>query len=368
MKIKFNYLKSDFKAYSKIITKWKLLIKSSDFTLGKYVDKVEKSFSKYFGSKFVISVNSGTDALILALKALNVKKGDEVITAANTFYATAGAIVACGAKPILVDVNDNYQLDDKLIIKKISKKTKVIIPVYWGGDAPDMIKIAQIAKKFKLKIVEDSCMAIGGKYGNKHPGTFGDIGCFSFHPLKTINAMGDGGLVCTNNKKLYEWMKKYRNHGMVNRNEISIWGVNMRIQPLQAIVVLEGLKKINSNIKKRNNNAILLDSLLSDLSSFIKIPDRSKEKIHTFTLYMVRAKKRNKLLSYLIKNQIDAKIHYPKPLCSQKPYLEISKNEKFPNAINQSKQLITLPIHQFLDSKHIFYMSKKIHDFYLSNS
>ncbi len=365
MKVPFNYLPFEFKNHNKIILEWKSLIKSNDYTLGKYVNSVEKKFSKFFGSKYVIAVNSGTDALILSLKALGVKSGDEVITAANTFYATAGAIVACGAKPVLVDVNDNYQINETLIEKRITKKTKVIIPVYWGGGIPNIDKIIKIAKKYNLYVIEDSCMGIGGKFKKRHPGTFGDIGCFSFHPLKTINAIGDAGMLCTNSKKLYEWIKKYRNHGMRDRDNIDFWGVNMRMQPLQCVVVLEGLKKINKVIRTRNVNANYLDLNLRKLNKFIKIPERNKKNLETFALYMVRVKRRDKLIKYLNKHNIEAKIHYPKPLCLQKPYIKYNDKYISKNAIQQSKELITLPVHQYLSKDQMKFMIDKISKFYI---
>ena len=142
-----------------------------------------------------------------------------------------------------MDCDDRYQIDINQIIKKINKKTKAILPVHWAGASPDMLKICQIAKYYKIKVIEDACMGIGGSLNTKHPGTFGIIGCFSMHPLKSLNVMGDGGMIVTNNKKIYEWMNKFRNHGMQNRDKIDLWGENIRLQPLQAIVALNGLKK-----------------------------------------------------------------------------------------------------------------------------
>ncbi len=363
MRVDFNYLQSEFKNYGKIISEWKKLIKSCDYTLGRYVEKVQLSFANYTGSKYCIAVNSGTDALILSLRSLSISYGDEVITSANTFYATAGAIVACGAKPILVDVDSRYQINVEEIHRKISKKTKAIIAVHWGGASPDMMAIKKIAKKFNLFIIEDACMGIGGSCNGKHPGTIGDIGTFSLHPIKTLNAIGDGGFFVTDNKKIYNWAKIYRNHGMINRDQISMWGVNMRMQPLQAIVAIEGLKKIDSVIKKRNLNAAYLDSRLSTLSDFITVPKRVKKNKETYSLYMVLVKNRDRLYKYLKKNKIDCKIHYPIPLSSQKPY-SLKQNNDFKVANSQAKSLITLPIHQYLSKKHLNYMFKKIETFY----
>ena len=265
MKVPYNYLPMEFRSSDRIIKNWKQLIKSTDFTLGKYILEFEKKFSKYIGAKYVISTNNGTDALILSLKSIGVKKGDEVITVCNTFYASVGAIVACGAKPVLVDCDERYQININEIEKKISKKTKAIMPVHWGGASPDMFSIIKLAKKYKIQVIEDACMGIGAKINKKSPGTFGIINAFSMHPLKSLNVMGDGGMVATNNKKIFNWIKKFRNHGMIDRDNIKFWGVNMRLQPLQAIVAIEGLKKIDNVIKKRNENARKMDQLLSKL-------------------------------------------------------------------------------------------------------
>ena len=236
MKVPFNYLNQQFRNDSIYINKWKKLIKSSNFTLGEIVDSFEKQFAKFVKSKHCIATNSGTDAITIGLKSLGVKPGDEIITVCNTFYATVGAIIACGCKPVFVDCDERYQIDISKIKKVITKKTKVILPVHWAGASPDMKKIKNLAKKNKIKILEDACMGIGSKIYLKNPGTFGDIGTMSMHPIKTLNVMGDGGMIVTNNDKLAKWIRKYRNHGMKDRDHIDFWGVNSRLQPIQAIV------------------------------------------------------------------------------------------------------------------------------------
>ena len=365
MLVPYNYLPYEFKNTRIIFKEWKKLIKTTDFTLGSKMLEFEKKFSKYIGVKYCIATNNGTDALILSLKALGIKKGDEVITVCNTFYATVGAIVACGAKPVLVDCDSRYQIDHKKIISKITKKTKVIMPVHWGGASPQMNEIIKIAKKYKIHVVEDACMGIGAKIYGKSPGTFGIVNAFSMHPLKSLNVMGDGGMVVTDNKRIYNWLKKYRNHGMIDRDHIDIWGINMRLQPLQAIVALEGLKKIDSVIKKRNENAKKMDNLLLNLYPNIVIPKRPKGYRETFALYMCLVTNRDKLLKYLIKNKIEAKIHYPLPLNKQKAAKNLKLNQRnFTVANEQAKTIITLPIHQYLSKKHIDYIAQKIKNFY----
>jgi aminotransferase EvaB len=367
MKVEYNYLAKEFRENKKIFSEWKNLIKSTDFTLGRYVDKFEKKFANFVKAKYCISTNNGTDALILGLKALNIKKGDEVITVCNSFYATTGAIVSVGARPIFVDCDDRYQIDIDGIEKKINKKTKAIIPVHWGGASPNMYKIVSIAKKYKIKILEDACMGIGGDIQGKHPGTFGDIGAFSMHPLKSLNVMGDGGAVVTNNKKIYEWMKFYRNHGMINRDEIIMWGVNYRMQPLQAIVALEGLKKMSKNLEIRRNNSIFLDSELLKLNKFIKLPFRPKNYKETFALYMILCEKRDQLKKFLEQSNIETKIHYPIPLHKQKAFTKIFGRKKMNNSDYQADRLLTIPVHQFLSKNQLKYIILKIKKFYKYN-
>ncbi len=365
MIVPYNYLPFEFADTKNIFAQWKKLIKTTDFTLGKKMIEFEKKFSKYIGAKYCIATNNGTDALILSLKSLGIKKGDEVITVCNTFYATVGAIVACGATPVLVDCDSRYQINYKNIEKKITKKTIAIMPVHWGGASPEMSKIMKIAKKYSLHVVEDACMGIGAKIKNKSPGTFGIVNAFSMHPLKSLNVMGDGGMVVTNNKKIYNWMFKYRNHGMIDRDHIDFWGVNMRLQPLQAIVAMEGLKKIDRIIKQRNKNAKKLDKELKKLSPKIILPNRIKGYKETFALYMILAEKRDELLEYLHKRKIEAKVHYPIPLNKQKASKMYNYHQKdFIIANQQSKKLITLPIHQYLRNNQLDFMIKSIKNFY----
>jgi dTDP-3-amino-2,3,6-trideoxy-4-keto-D-glucose/dTDP-3-amino-3,4,6-trideoxy-alpha-D-glucose/dTDP-2,6-dideoxy-D-kanosamine transaminase len=366
MKVPYNYLPQEFEDVSEIINGWEKLIKSSEYTLGPYIENWEKKFAKFVNAKYCISTNNGTDALILALKALNLNSTDEVITVANTFYATVGAIVAVGAKPVLIDADDKFQMNVDCIEEAITPNTKVIMPVHWGGSSPEMNEICKIAKKNKLTIVEDACMGIGGSINQKHPGTFGEIGAFSMHPLKSLNAIGDGGMLVTDNERLFNWMSKYRNHGMVDRDHIDFWGVNMRLQPLQSIVADIGLTKLNTTIAKRNKNASILDKGLSRLTDLVKVPKRTPGNIETFALYMATFYKRDELKKYLIINDIEVKIHYPIPLHKQKAALSTCSfnPEKLKNVEIQSQTLLTIPVHQFLNDNHMHFILKKIFEFY----
>ena len=365
IKVPFNYLPFEFSKHEKIFLKWKKLIQSTDFTLGKFMEEFEENFKNYVSVKYCFGTNNGTDALILSLKALGIKEGDEVITVSNSFYATAGAIDAVGAKIIFVDCDHRYQIDYKKIENKITKKTKAIIPVHWAGASPQMEKIIKISKKYNIHIIEDACMGIGASVNLKSPGTFGTIGAFSMHPLKSLNVMGDGGMIVTDNHDIASWIKKFRNHGMINRDKIDFWGVNMRLQPLQAIVANEGLKKIDRVIKQRNINAKILDNELQNLAPDIIVPERIEGHVETFALYMILCKDRNKLIKYLTKNNIEVKIHYPIPLHLQKPSIKMGyKKGDFLVSEEQSLKLVTLPVHQYLSNNQLEYMINKIKFFY----
>lgn len=363
--VPYNYLPEQFANRNDIFSEWEKLAQSSEFTLGPKVEEFEKNFAAFVGAKYCIATNNGTDALILALKALKIKSADEVITVPNSFYATTGAIVACGATPVFIDVDSRYQLDVALLEEAITNKTRAILPVYWGGAAPDMKAIIEIAKKHNLVVVEDACMGIGGSHHGIPQGRFGEIGTFSMHPLKSLNVMGDGGMLVTDDKSLFEWILQYRNHGMKDRDHIAMWGVNMRLQPLQAIVANLELPKVSQIVIDRNRNAEYLDLALLNLAPKVITPERKSHDIETYSLYMVLCENRDKLLKYLQDKKVDAKIHYPIPLHLQRAAANLGYKEgSFPITESQAKKVITLPVHQFLNEDQLKYMVNCIVEFY----
>jgi len=354
-----------FANHEKILARWKELIPTTQFTLGPFVEEFERDFAAFIGAKYVIGTNTGTDALILALKALGIGAGDEIITVAATFFATSGAIVAVGAKPVFIDVDDRYQMDANLIEAAITSRTKAILPVHWAGAAPDMPRIVALAKKHGLKVVEDACMGPGGSVFGKHSGTHGDIGCYSMHPLKPLHVMGDGGMISTDDEKIYTWMKKYRNHGMVDRDHIEFWGVNMRLQPLQAIVAGEVLKTVKETVAARSRNVFKLDAGLAKLAPHAIVPSRPADYIETFSLYMIQFENRGKLLRHLEANGIEAKVHYPVPLHLQQAATSLGyKRGSLPKTEQQADRLISLPAHQYITDAQIEYMLDVIGKFY----
>jgi len=366
MKVPYNYLPMQFEKTEKIFSEWKELIQTTEFTLGPAVEKFELEFADFIGCKHVISTNTGTDALILSLKACGVGPGDEVISVSTTFFASIGSIVAVGAKPVFVDIDERYQMNVNLIEAAITSKTKAILPVHWAGASPNIRDIMKLAKQYNLKVIEDACMAIGGVVDGVHAGTLGDAHAWSMHPLKTLNVMGDGGMVSTNDDELAAWMRMYRNHGMVDRDHNRIWGVNMRLQPLQAIVASHVLKTVNETVEVRNKNAATLDDGLKVLSEFVLTPPRPAGHKGTFSLYMAKFKRRDELLCYLNEKEIDAKIHYRVPLHLQEAAKGLGyKFGDFPMSESYGEEIMTLPVHQYLNNSQISYMLEMIKSFYL---
>lgn len=366
-KIKHNYLSEQFKDYKKILKKIEKIIKYNDFTLGNEVNLFEDNIRKLLNERYVVSVGSGTDAIMLSLRCLGVKEGDEVITTPYTFYATIGAIVTIGAKPIFVDVNEDYNIDVNKIKEKINRRTKAILPVHWSGRICNMREINSISKKHKVPVVEDSCHGILAKYNNKYAGTFGDFGCFSLHPLKNLNVWGDGGFVIVKKKSHYKKLMLLRNHGLIGRNKNLIFGYNSRLDTIQACVANHLFKKIKNITKSRINNSLKLDNNLKNISEII-LKKRSKNLKEVFHLYEFRVKNkatRSKLLNFLRLNKIDAKIHYPVPMHLQPAAKKYGyKKGNFPIAEKICDTTISLPVHEFLNNEQLQYMVKTIKKFF----
>lgn len=353
--VPYNYLPAQFSNYDDILNGWDALIKSSDFTLGQFVEDFEQSFAKYVGAEFCVATNNGTDALILSLKALGISTGDEVITPCNSFYATAGAIVAVGATPVFCDVDARYQVDVDDMASRITARTKALLPVHWAGASPDMGALLELSKQHGLELVEDACMGIGGAWVGQHPGTFGRVGAFSMHPLKTLNVMGDGGMVVTDDGDLYEWMLMYRNHGMIDRDHIHMWGVNMRLQPLQAVVAKVMLQTLDERLARRRNIQQTYDHAIQQIAS-LTVPPRDSRNRETVSLYMLLSEHRDSLVPYLEGMNVEAKIHYPVPLHLQQPGRELGyRKGSLPRAESQADFLFTLPAHEYLSDEQIVY-------------
>ena len=364
MKVRYSYLKQQFSNCNDLWLKLKKFVSTGDFTLGKELDKFEKNFAKLIGTKYAVGVNSGTDAIKLSLRALNIGYGDEVITAANTFVATVGAITEIGAKPVFVDCDDTFCMNVDEIEKKITKKTKAVVPVHFTGYMTYMPKLLKIAKKYKIFIVEDACQSILGSINQKNAGTWGDFGAFSLHPLKNINVWSDGGVITTNKFNQYKKLKLLRNHGLINRNTVKINGYNSRLDTFQAVVGNWLLPKAKNIAQKRIKNAKYYDLHLSKIKQ-ITIPPRPKNYKIVFHLYIVFAEKRDKLFEFCLKNGIEAKVHYPRPMYLQKNlnYLK-HKVGDFAVTDKHTKKIISFPCDQHLTLSQMNYIIKTVKRFY----
>lgn len=341
---------------------FKYTISSGNLIGSDSVNIFEKNVSSYLGKKYCVSLNSGTDALMMAMYALGIGKGDEVITTPISFIATLGAIVHLGAKPVLVDVDNDLNINPNLIEGKITKKTKAIIPVHWTGRMCKMDIIRSIAKKYNLKVIEDAAQAIGSTYKGTKPGHYSDIATFSAHPLKVLNALGDAGYLVSNKKKIYNFLQKYKNHGLIGRDNSEIFGINSRLDSLNAAVLSFRLKKLNQVINKRARNIeIYMDNIKTDSFKFI-LDD--KNSINSNTMLISLAEKRDKLNDYLRSKGIESLVYYGKALHQQKAFIDRYGKKTYKNSEKLVKQVISLPFHQYLDKKKILHVCDHVNKFY----
>ncbi len=354
-----NEKKQVFRSLNKIFS-------SGQFILGDEVDKFEKKICKFLGVRNCVALNSGTDALVLGLYLLGVKKGDEVITPPNSFIASTAAIVHVGAIPIFADVRNDQNIDPYDIEKKITIKTKAIMPVHLSGRSCEMNEIKKISNRYKIPIIEDAAQAIGTKYRNQFVGTFGEIGCFSAHPLKNLNAIGDAGYLVTNNDKLAKRATILRNHGIQKRNKVLTFGYVSRMDNLQACVLNFRFNNLKNVLKKRRLNATLYFRHLKNLKN-IQLPKERPHEFNTYHTFVILADQRDKLKKYLEKKGILTAIHYPYLIFEQtaykKRFKKVNLNDfKVSKKINQ--RILTLPVNQFITSKQIIKICKDIIKFY----
>ena len=364
MKVRYSYLPQQFSSCQDLWLELKKFVKTGDFTLGKPLKTFEKKFAKLIGCNYAVGVNSGTDAIKLSLKCLGIGNGDEVITAANTFVATVGAITEIGAKPVFVDCDDTFCMNVKQVEKKITKKTRAMVPVHFTGYMTDMVALTKISKKYKIPVVEDACQSILGAINKKKAGNWGDFGAFSLHPLKNINVWSDGGIITTNSKKYYNQLLLLRNHGLVDRDTVKISGYNSRLDTFQAVVGNWLLPKAKSIANSRIQNAKYYDNSFKKISE-LTIPPRPTNLKIVYHLYIIFAKKRDQLLKFCQSRGIEAKIHYPKPMYLQESLSKLRhKKGDFPITDSHTKKIITFPCDQHLSKSQLDYVIKTVKEFY----
>jgi len=364
MNVRYSYLKQQFEDCDDLWAELKAFVPTGDFTLGKPLGEFEKKFAKLMGSKHAIGVNSGTDAIKLSLKAVGIGYGDEVITTANTFVATVGAIMELGAIPVFVDCDDTFCMDVSKLEAAITSKTKAIVPVHYTGYMTDMRKVLPIAEKYKLPVVEDACQSILGAIDKKNAGTWGNAGAFSLHPLKNLNVWSDGGVIVTDDDAIAEQLRLLRNHGMYDRDTITVMGYNSRLDTIQAIVGNWLIPHTTDIAQQRIKNAKYYDDGLSKLSQ-IRIPPRLADYTIVYHLYIVFAQNRDALLEHCLKKGIEAKVHYPVPIYRQPALAHLGYKEgDFPVSDDHTKYIISFPCDQHLSKEEMDYVIDTVTEFY----
>lgn len=338
------------------------VVDNQHFILGQEVENFEKEVAAYCGTKYAVGVASGTDALILALKALGIGPGDEVITTSFTFFATAEAVSLVGAKPVFVDVDPKtYCINPELVEDKITKRTKAIIPVHLFGQCTDMDRILEIAKINNLKVIEDTAQAMGATYKGKQAGSMGDMGALSFFPSKNLGGFGDGGMIITNNKELADKIKMLRVHGSAVRYMHSAIGTNSRLDALQAAILRVKLKYLNKWLDGRRKVADYYNKNLRGISTLLT-PYTPAYNAHTYHLYVLRVKPNpEKLAKSLNDASIEARTYYPVPLHLQECYKNLGyKKGDLPESEAASPETLAIPIYPELDTEKLSIIVKKI--------
>ena len=300
--------------------------------------------------------------MFFSLLALNIGKGDEVITVSHTFVASIATIANAGAKPVLVDVKEDFTIDEGKIEKAVTKKTKAIIPVYMNGRMCNMDKVMEVAKKYKLFVIEDSAQALGASFRGKDAGSIGITGCFSFYPAKILGCFGDGGALTTNSKEIAEKVKLYRDHGQKKRTDIIFYGWNSRLDNIQAAVLNIKIKFLNSWIKRRREIALIYENGLSGIEGIILPPSPSeKENYDVFQNYVLKAERRDEFFSFLKERGIETLIKDPIPTHFHKG---LNLNFKLPYTELFAKEVISLPMYPELTDKQVEYVIRSVKEFY----
>lgn len=364
MHVRYSPLAQQYPDPEPIFAELRELVRSGDFTLGKPVGEFEAMFASMLGVKHAIGVGSGTDACKIPLKALGLGPGDEVITCANTFWATVGAINEVGARPVFVDCDDSFCLKFDQIEAAITPRTKAIMPVHLTGDAADMPRIMEIAARRGLPVVEDGCQSLMGELDGKRIGSFGAAAAFSMHPLKIINVWGDAGIIVTNDDEMARQCKLLRNHGLRSRDEMEILGYNTRLDSIHAVVGKHIVPHTPWIVDKRAKNAAHYDAGFKGVAG-VRIPPRNPRVKHVYLLYILFAERRDELVKYCIEKGIEAKVHYPIPLYQQKALAHLGyKPGAFPVTDRHANECITFPVDQHLSMAEMDYVVETVRNFY----
>ena len=363
----WNYKKEYLKLQKSILRRIDKTLKRGNIFFGEELNKFEKKFRYKYNSKFGSAVGSGTEALLIALKSINIKNGDEVITASNTAIPTISAIINSGAKPKLVDIGEDYLIDCSKIEKAITKKTKAIIPVHLYGQSCDMNMIIKIAKKYNLKIIEDCAQAQGAKYKNKYVGTIGDLGCFSFYPTKILGAYGDGGFIFTKKKDLHKKIRRLRFYGIetiekknkfYNKYYANENGINSRIDEIQCSILNVKLNLVDKFINKRIQLAKEYFKHLAETD--LILPYKNYDNKHVYHLFTVYHPKKKEVIKLLNKKNIKTRTISPYPIQTMKAYKNLNFKKNLKNSEKKSKGIFCLPLYPEMNKKDVIKISNTI--------
>lgn len=321
------------------------------YILNESVTEFEQRFAAYCGVKHAVSVGNGSDAIVLCLDAFGIGKGDEVITAPNSFIASAWAIARVGATPIFADVREDYNIDPAKIRAAITPRTKALLPVHLTGKPAAMDEINAIAKEFGLFVIEDAAQAVGAKYRGQRTGSLGDAGCFSLHPLKNLHVHGDGGIITTNNTTLFEQLLLLRNHGLKNRDECVVWGYNTRLDGIQAAIANIKMKSLDRWTERFRAIAKVYTAALD---GWVDVPVEYPHEESVYHRYVIRSDRRDELQRHLAERGVETKVNYPIPIHLQEVCSKLGHRQgDFPVAERLAKEILSLPIFPELEDRQV---------------
>ena len=359
-----NYPEHYRRIWDEVIKAITEALSNGDLILRDQLREFEENVASFVGVKYAVGVNSGTDALFLSLKAAGIGQGDEVITVAHTFVATVSVIVQCGAKPILVDIGEDMNMDINQVREAITPRTKVIIPVHLNGRMCNMARLMEIANEHDLLIIEDAAQALGAKFEGKKSGSFGLTGCFSFYPAKVLGTAGDGGIVVTDNEEIAEKIRLLRDHGFRRTTgDILYYGFNSRLDNLHAAILNVKLKYLPEWIERRRELADLYHKGLLDLPN-LHLPPKPHDRFYdVYQNYVIRVKGRDKLVAYLMESGIEILISWPKPMHLYEAldlgHFHLPKTEQISN------EVLSLPMYPELSDEQVEFVIEKIRKFFV---
>ena len=349
---------------SRILEAVERVLDHGGFVLGREVEEFEARFAEYCGTRFAIGVSNGTAAITLALRAIGIEEGDEVITAPNSFLASVSAIVNAGATPVLVDVDETMNLDPERVEEAITDRTRAILPVHLTGRPAQMEALREIAERHDIHIVEDAAQAVGAEVGGRRAGSIGRLGAFSLHPLKNLSAVGDGGVITTDDAALADWLRKARNHGLENRDECAFWSTNDRLDAMQAAILCEKIAHLDELTAVRRENANVYRARLGGLPH-VRVPDPARDEYSVYHTFVIQAQRRDDLQEFLAERGIETKIHYPVPIHLQPAATSLGYCPgSFPVCEGQCRTILSLPVHIGLVSEQLEFVTESIRDFY----